>query len=279
MSVSFLDKIRGVKVAEVEAAKRRGVPSASADDDRPSFYDALRRSDAMAVIAEIKRASPSAGAIEAALDAPEQALRYARGGAAAVSVLTERVHFKGSLDDLAQVSAALKTTPTLRKDFLLDPIQIDEAVLAGASAVLLIVAFLEPAQLAEMIAYARDRGIEALVEIHDEPEAEIALDAGARIVGVNARNLRTLEVDRDAVLRMGPHLDRVFAERDDLIFVAESGIRLPEHVQQAWSAGYRAVLVGEALVRHADPSLCIQQFSNAPHNANLRSEDQRGPLP
>lgn len=261
MSGSFLDRVRGVKEREVvEALAARAGKAFEPAPHRPGFVQSLAAAPGMAVIAEIKRASPSVGVICADLDAPAQARRYAAGGAAAVSVLTEGEWFGGSVADLAAVSSAI-ATPTLRKDFILDPVQIDVAVEAGASAVLLIVAFVSPDRLAELLAHARHRGIEALVEIHDEVEAEVALGVGARVIGVNARNLRTLTVDRGAVLRIGPALAR--RAGDEVILVAESGIHEVEHVREAWRAGYRAVLVGESLVRDGDPEARVRQLGGA----------------
>jgi len=262
MTGSFLERMRELKLREVEAARagRQG-RALSAVGGRPDFYAHLRGAEGMAVIAEIKRSSPSVGVIEAGLDAPAQARLYAAGGAAAISVLTEGEYFGGSVGDLAAVSAAV-SVPTMRKDFILDEVQIDIAVEAGASAVLLIVAFVAPEVLGALLAHARGCGLEALVEIHDEAEAEVAVGVGARIIGVNARNLKTLAVDRGAVLRMGPVLSRRTADRE-VILVAESGISDLEHVREAHAAGYRAVLVGEALVRHGDPSGRVRALAGA----------------
>ncbi len=269
MSGSFLERVRGVKEAEVEASLASGV--AARDAALPAgvggrLVGALRgvaSSGRAGVIAEIKRSSPSAGAIEARLDAGAQARRYVAGGAAAISVLTEERWFGGSLSDLAEVSASAGCV-TLRKDFVLHEAQIDAALAAGAGGVLLIVAFLSADALASLYAYAVRRGLDALVEVHTEAEAEVAASLGAPLIGVNARDLRTLEVDRGAVLRLGPRLEELTRSTEGVILVAESGIQAPAHVRAAWASGYRAVLVGEALVRAADPSALVRGLSEAP---------------
>jgi indole-3-glycerol phosphate synthase len=200
----------------------------------------------MAVIAEVKRRSPSKGDIRADLDPAALARAYQRGGAAAVSVLTEPVHFAGSPEDLVAVRAAVDL-PVLRKDFVTTPYQVWEARAWGADAVLLIVAALEPARLAELLVEAGGAGLDALVEVHTRAEATVAGAAGATLVGVNARDLATLEVD----------LGRFAQIRDALpagaTVVAESGISSPAQVEAAAAAGADAVLVGESLVRADDP--------------------------
>jgi indole-3-glycerol phosphate synthase len=209
----------------------------------------------VAVIAEVKRASPSKGPLAPDLDAVAQAAAYRDGGAAAISVLTEPEHFGGSLDDLDTVSGL--GVPTLRKDFLVDPYQVWEARGAGAAAVLLIVAALEGSLLDDLLAEAAEAGLEALVEVHDVEEAARALDAGARIVGVNARDLHTFEVDRDAFARVRPTLPR------DVLAVDESGISRADDVRRAALLGADAVLVGEALVRSADPRAAVALLVSA----------------
>jgi indole-3-glycerol phosphate synthase len=201
------------------------------------------------VIAEVKRASPSQGPIAPGLDAAAQATAYQRGGAAAVSVLTEPTRFAGSLDDLAAVSAT--GVSALRKDFIVDRYQIWEARAAGAAAVLLIVAALDDRTLAGLHDEAALAGLDALVEVHDVEEAARAAAIGARIVGVNARNLRTFEVDPEAFARLRASLPA------QALAVAESGISTPEQVREAAACGADAVLVGESLVRAADPAAAV----------------------
>jgi indole-3-glycerol phosphate synthase len=201
------------------------------------------------VIAEVKRASPSQGPIAPGLDAAAQATAYQRGGAAAVSVLTEPTRFAGSLDDLAAVSAT--GVSALRKDFIVDRYQIWEARAAGAAAVLLIVAALDDRTLAGLHDEAALAGLDALVEVHDVEEAARAAAIGARIVGVNARNLRTFEVDPEAFARLRASLPA------QALAVAESGISTPEQIREAAACGADAVLVGESLVRAADPAAAV----------------------
>jgi indole-3-glycerol phosphate synthase len=207
------------------------------------------------VIAEVKRASPSRGPIAPDLDAPAQARAYTDGGAAGVSVLTEPDRFDGSLADLADV-AALGIT-TLRKDFVVDPYQVWEARAAGAAAVLLIVAALDEPTLALLHDSALDAGLDVLVEVHDEDEVAATHRIGARLVGVNARDLRTFELDARAFARLRPTLP------DDALAVAESGIDGPDDVRRAAADGADAVLVGESLVRAPDPAAAVAALVDA----------------
>jgi indole-3-glycerol phosphate synthase len=227
---------------------------ASVSPPARDFEQALR-SAIPAVIAEVKRASPSAGAI-ADRDPASQARAYQGGGAAAISVLTEARHFDGTLADLRAVRTAVDV-PVLRKDFLIDPAQVIESRAAGADAVLLIAACLSGAELAAMIGAAQDLGMDALVETHAEGDLEKALDAGAWIVGVNARNLETLEVDPARALAS---LRRV---PEDRLSVFESGIRTRSDVEAALEAGASAILVGEALMRADDPAGAIAELMGA----------------
>lgn len=205
-----------------------------------------------AVIAEVKRASPSAGQI-ADREPGEQAGAYAAAGAAAISVLTEPVHFNGSLADLRAARVACDL-PILRKDFLIHPAEIIQSRAAGADAVLLIAACLSQHELVAMLAIARDLGLDALVETHADQDLQKALDAGAEIIGVNARDLETLEVDVERALE---HLGRVPADR---IAVMESGIASRAQVETAFAAGASAVLVGEALMRADDPGAKLREL-------------------
>jgi indole-3-glycerol phosphate synthase len=223
----------------------------AAGDARPprdlgvALTDAAR-TGGVALIAEVKRASPSAGAIAADADPVAQARAYAAAGAAAVSVLTEHAHFGGSLDDLAAVRDVVDV-PLLRKDFVIDADQVLAARAAGADAVLLIAAIVDDDGLRALIAAARELGMEPLVESHTDEDLDRVLATDARIVGVNSRDLESLEVDVDAArARVGRIRDR--------IAVFESGIRSRADVERAVAAGASAILVGETLMRAGDPS-------------------------
>jgi indole-3-glycerol phosphate synthase len=216
--------------------------------DAPAAIDAeeaLRR-PGLALIAEVKRASPSKGALATIADPAALAADYEAGGATAVSVLTERRRFEGSLADLDAVRKAVRI-PVLRKDFMVEDYQLFEARAHGADLVLLIVAALAQDDLVRMQRIARDLGMTALVEVHDEDETRRAVDAGATVVGVNARNLKTLAVDPDTFGRLAPLIP------DSCVKVAESGIGGPADAARFASEGADAVLVGEALVRDGDP--------------------------
>jgi indole-3-glycerol phosphate synthase len=207
------------------------------------------------VIAEVKRASPSRGALAEIPDPAALARRYADAGASAISVLTEQRRFLGSLDDLVTVRAAVDV-PVLRKDFVSSAYQVLEARAAGADLVLLIVAALPDEDLRSLLALVHDLRMTALVEAHDEQEVDRALDAGARLLGVNARDLDTFELDRDLFGRVA---DRIPA---DVIKVAESAVRTPADVAAYRAAGADVVLVGEALVT-GDPAVLIRAFKEA----------------
>ena len=217
------------------------------------FAEALRGSG-LSIIAEVKRRSPSRGVLAAGLDAVSQARIYESAGADAISVLTEPQHFDGSLDDLAEIRDAV-SIPVLRKDFLLQPAQVWEARAFGADAVLFIVAILGRDGLDLMMEAAADAGIDALVEVHDESEAKIALDVGATLIGVNNRDLATFETD----LAVAEGIADVI-EGSRITAVAESGIHAPEDAERMSTAGYDAILVGEALVVAQDPATMLAQL-------------------
>ena len=250
---TILDEILAVKRTEVAAAR---AARAFADVDAAAraagpvrgFERALRRPPgaAVRVIAEIKRASPSAGPIRAGADPAAIATDYARGGATALSVLTDRQFFDGELGFLARCRAAV-ALPLLRKDFVIDGYQVAEARAAGADAVLLIVAALAPAELAELLAAARSYALDALVEVHDLAETDIALAAGATLLGVNHRDLRTFTMDMTLTAQIAPRVPA------SVVLVGESGIRTAEDVRALGAAGAHAVLVGEQLMRAPSP--------------------------
>jgi len=209
------------------------------------------------VIAEIKRASPSKGAISEEADPAEVALLYAEGGAAAVSVLTERRKFRGSIEDLRVVRSAVDL-PLLRKDFVFDPYQVFEAREAGGDAILLIAAILEQAALEDLRCQAEELDMDALVEVYAEEEVEKVLASGARIFGVNNRDLRNFKVDTDHTLRIHSQIPK--NKLRDLVFVAESGIFGWEEVAPLAEAGVDAVLVGESLMRAPSPVTLIKEL-------------------
>ena len=220
----------------------------------PDFLAALRAGGSLAVIAEVKRRSPSKGEINPALSAGAQAKAYASGGAAAISVLTEPRHFGGSLDDLAEARASV-AVPLLRKDFVVDRTQLLEARAAGASAALLIARALEPARLADLAAEARAIGLEPLVEVRSEEELARAVACGARVIGVNQRDLETLAVDESVAARRLPLVPA------DAVAVSESGVRDRAGVERAAANGADAVLVGSALSAAADPAAAVHALT------------------
>jgi indole-3-glycerol phosphate synthase len=217
---------------------------------------AILRAAGVGVIAEVKRSSPSRGMLADIPDPAELAREYAAGGARCVSVLTEGRWFGGSLDDLDQVRAAVDV-PLLRKDFIVSSYQVHEARAHGADLVLLIVAALEQNVLTGLLERVESLGMTALVEVHTEEEADRALNAGARVIGVNARDLRTLEVDRSAFERIAPGLP------SHVVKVAESGVRGPHDLIRYASAGADAVLVGEGLVTQKSPREAVADLVTA----------------
>jgi indole-3-glycerol phosphate synthase len=214
---------------------------------------ALTVGEPPALIAEVKRASPSAGTIAEDVNPSVLARAYQAGGAAAVSVLTEPRHFQGSLADLQAVRSSV-SIPVLRKDFLIHPSQVIEARASGADAVLLIVAALTDAQLRALLEAAGDVGLATLVETHSDEDLRRALDSDAKLIGVNARDLETLEVD------VAGALGRVGRVPDDRISVLESGISTRANVDAAMEAGASAILVGEALMRADDPARAVRKL-------------------
>jgi indole-3-glycerol phosphate synthase len=226
-------------------------------------HGALAR-EGVQVIAEVKRSSPSKGALAAIADPAALAVDYAEGGAAVISVLTERRRFGGSLDDLRAVRAAVDV-PILRKDFVVTSYQLWEARAAGADVVLLIVAALDQPALVSLHERAASLGMTVLVEVHDEDELDRAVDAGARVIGVNARNLKTLEVDRGTFARLAPRIP------DGVLRVAESGVRGPHDVLEYARSGADAVLVGESLVTGGVPRQAVADLVAAGAHPALRA--------
>ena len=241
-----LEQILRVKRTEIEelVLRRNELDrQARARNDFRSFRSALERSDGrLAVIAEVKKASPSAGVIAQSFEPVEIATNYECNGADAISILTDTKFFKGKLEDLANVrrNASL---PLLRKDFILDEIQIAESVANGADAILLIVAALEQSELVDLLVAAAEHKVDALVEVHTEEELHLALEAGSKIIGVNNRNLGTFEVDLGVTEKLCREVP------DEVVLVSESGIKTPKDVARVKACGVDAILVGEALMR------------------------------
>ena len=233
-------------LADLIAAARAAPPTRG-------FRDALVGRDRLAVISEIKRRSPSKGDLNAEMDAGEMARRYEAGGASCLSVLTDEPHFGGSAADL-QTARSTTALPVIRKDFTVDLRDICDARLMGADCVLLIVAALDDAELADFHALASELGIDALVETHDEAEVERALAVGASLVGVNQRDLVTFEVDQARAVRVAAALP------DGVVRVAESGVRGVDDATALRAAGYHAVLVGETLVTSGDPEGTVRSL-------------------
>lgn len=219
------------------------------------FIERLRHdsSDGLAVISEIKRRSPSKGALNADLDPADMARRYVAGGASCLSVLTDENHFGGSVEDLGRARAAVDV-PVLRKDFTVDSRDVLDARTMGADCVLLIAAALSEKELIEFHRMADRVGIDVLVEIHDEAELDQALAAEATLIGVNQRDLVTFEVDHRRALRMAALIP------DHVVKVAESGVRGPEDARELREAGYHAVLVGESIVTAGDPTAAVRRL-------------------
>lgn len=256
--MSVLDDIvAGVRIdlaRRESAVPLRDLTAALADVDGPRDPMPHFRAPGSSVISEVKRSSPSKGHLADIPDPAVLAAAYARGGAAAISVLTEERRFKGSLDDLRTVRAAVET-PILRKDFIVESYQLVEARAAGADLALLIVAALDDDTLRRLYDEARALGLTVLVEVHDEPETERAVALGAELIGVNARNLKTLEVDHTTFSRLAPLIP------DDRVKVAESGINSPADVAGFVADGARVVLVGEALVKDGHPEQAVRDMT------------------
>jgi len=228
----------------------------------PPFGTALRRAN-VSVIAELKRASPSKGSINPELSVIEQASAYEKGGAAAISILTEPTRFSGSNDDLVAARGAT-SLPLLKKDFHVDPLQIIEAKSIGASAALVIVRALPPTRLREMLDVARSIGIEVLVEVRDEPELELALSFGAKLIGVNNRDLETLAIDPETAPRLLPLIPR------DIVAIAESGMKTSADIERVATAGADSVLIGSELSASANPEAAVRSLSGVRRSEGAR---------
>ncbi len=270
---NFLDKILKHKAREV-AIRKQQCPSAtlrqritSVPASR-SLAEALAQ-DGLSVIAEIKKASPSAGVIRQHFDPSAIAQSYVAAGANALSILTDEEFFQGALDYITQVRE-LTPCPILRKDFIIDAYQLLEARTVGADAVLLIVAALEPPLLNMLLQQAQELGLDTLVEVHSQSEMQIALDVGAPIIGINNRNLETFVIDLATTELLAP------LAPEGTLLVGESGLHTGDDVRRMMQAGVDAVLVGTHFMKEPDPGLALQQFLTAAKDAKERKEAREG---
>lgn len=252
-----LDEIIAHKRTEVEKLRPLAEKLHAAALERNefrSFYGALHQGqEHLAVIAEVKKASPSAGIIAADFDPVKVAQIYDRGGASAISVLTDEKFFQGHLSYLARIRERTHA-PLLRKDFIVDEVQIYESAVAGADAILLIVAALEQKELLHLLKVAAACQLDVLVEVHDRAELDRALETDACIIGVNNRNLKTFVVDLHTTEELAEDVP------EDMILVSESGIKTPGEARQVFEWGANAILVGEGLMRSPDPAAAIHEF-------------------
>lgn len=252
----ILDGVRADLAARQQEVSLEQLKERAERAPTPKDAYAALGGERVSVIAEVKRSSPSKGALAAIADPAALAADYEQGGAHVISVLTERRRFGGSLDDLAAVRARVDI-PILRKDFIVTSYQLWEARAYGADLALLMVVSLEQEALVSLIERAESIGLTPLVEVHTDDELERALAAGAKIIGINARNLKTLEVDRDVFAKLAPKIP------DDVIKIAESGVRGPHDLLAYARAGADAVLVGESLVTGKDPRKAVEALVTA----------------
>jgi indole-3-glycerol phosphate synthase len=252
-----LAEIIATKRLEVEALMPRAAllrAAALQRNEFGGFRAALDRGpNQLGVIAEVKKASPSVGLIDPDFDPERQAKRYLEGGASCLSILTDEKYFQGSLNYLSNISR-FSDAPLLRKDFTIHEVQIHEAIVSGADAILLIVAALDDPTLRHLYDEAKSLQLDVLVEVHDLPEMERALELGADLIGVNNRNLKTFEVDLATTETLADEVP------DEVLLVSESGIKTPEDALRVLEAGANAVLIGEALMRANDPSREIEVY-------------------
>lgn len=251
---TILNRIIVEKQKEIAALKAAGKPAGNLKNNKKSLIQKLQNAEEVAIIAEFKRASPSKGMINEAADPAAQAALYEKYGASAISVLTDHTFFKGSFSDLAAVREAV-TLPILCKDFIIDPIQIDYAAANGADIILLIVAALEENQLLALYQYAKSQDLEVLVEVHQYDELERALKTGAKVIGLNNRDLKTFRVSLDVTEELAG-----LVKQSGAFLISESGIHVQSDVERVRNAGANGILVGEALMKTPDVSKSFQDF-------------------
>lgn len=259
--MNILEKIVADKRMELqETMRKKSLSSLKAlveENSSPfDFFESLKKSSPFAIIAECKKMSPSKGVIEENYDPLSRALSYERGGAAAVSVLTDEKYFGGRAEHLREVCDHVNI-PVLRKDFIVDEYQIWEARYLGASSFLLIAGVLDTAQLQYFIEIGRDLGMEALVESYSEEDLELALGTDAKVLGVNNRNLTNMEVDFSHILNLK---ERIESSRDECVLVCESGVASLSDIELMGSKGIKAFLIGEFLMRQGDPEATLKQI-------------------
>ncbi|WML44957.1 indole-3-glycerol phosphate synthase TrpC [Neobacillus sp. PS3-40] len=241
---NILDRIINMKKVEIARMKdTQEIIQGGSPFSKKSLIKSLSSETKMAIIAEFKRASPSKGVINTAITPVEQAKQYEKYGASAISVLTDHSFFQGSFVDLRNVKEAIQL-PVLCKDFIIDPLQIDWAVASGADLILLIVAAMEESKLNELYQYAKKYNLEVLIEVHNLEELEKALKTGAKLIGLNNRNLKTFETSLDVTEQLGP-----IVKKSGVFLISESGIHVKEDVERVKQAGANGILVGEALMK------------------------------
>jgi len=259
---TILDAILSEKRIEVDHLKMdKSILGVKSSHQPYSFISILEKAEKIAIISEFKRSSPSKGEINSALDPSEQASSYVKYGASAVSVLTDSRFFKGSISDLEAVRKAINV-PILCKDFIIDSVQIDVAKNAGADIILLIVAAMDEEKLVNLYQYATNNKLEVLMEVHNEEELEIALKTGAKLIGVNNRNLKTFEVDLSVTEKLAP-----IVKKSGAYLISESGIKTLDDVKRVVKAGANAILVGEMLMRAENLESTLQEMKLPVHKA------------
>lgn len=251
---NILDAILSEKKIEVEKLKNQTFIPAAVEHKHRSFISILKNATELSIIAEFKRASPSKGDINIGLSPAEQTSAYIQYGASAVSVLTDKAFFKGSIHDLEEVRKSIDA-PILNKDFIIDPSQIDLAKGAGADIILLIVAAMDEQKLISLYQYAIDKGLEVLIEVHNEAELETALKTGGQLIGVNNRDLKTFKVDLSVTERLAPTV-----KKNGAFLISESGIKTLDDVKRVVAAGANGILVGETFMRADSLAQTLQQM-------------------
>lgn len=251
---TILDRIIAQKKIEVEKLKAQGIHLPVVEHEPCSFISILKNATELSIIAEYKRASPSKGDINTGLSPAEQASAYIQYGASAVSVLTDQMFFKGSFRDLEEVRKTI-SAPILNKDFIIDPVQIDLAKRAGANIILLIVAAMDEEKLKSLYQYAVEKGLEVLIEVHNEAELEAALNTGGQLIGINNRDLKTFHVDLSVTERLAPKV-----KNSGAFLISESGIKTLEDVKRVIAAGANGILVGETFMKAERLGETLQQM-------------------